>query len=126
MTPRRVAPPVARSAGDPKVRYIGFRLTSARPVSRRALIEAIRRAGSDHPRAAAAEPWLTRFDGSLGIVRCHHPGADATRTLLAGLAVVDEGGDEVPVSIETLQTAGTIRSLAEGRLKALQDTGRRR
>lgn len=119
---------MARRAGDPKVRYIGFRMASDRAVPRQALIAAIKRTGRALDRDAfeSAEPWLTRYDGQRGIVRCHHHGADFTRTLLNAVEKVRIDDDEVPVDLETVGTSGTIRALVTKHLPDLEDLGRRR
>lgn len=117
---------MARSAGDPRVRYIGFRLHTERPVDRKALIEAIRRTGRRFEGAEAAAPWLTRYDGTLGVVRCIHAGVAVTRKILDAIEEVPVDGASVPVRVETLATSGTIRTLTEGPLKELKDTGKRR
>lgn len=120
---------MARAPGEPRVRYIGFRLDAAPDASarvdRRSLIEALRRAGRDLEGYDAAQPWLTRFDGRLGIVRSTHTGTDTVRTLLARVDRIQVEGKEVPVKIEPLATSGTIRTLTDGPLKGLTDTGRR-
>lgn len=118
----------ARAPGAARVRYIGFRLRSDEPVSRQGLIAAIRRTGRriDAEGFEAAEPWLTRYDGELGIVRCHHTHVDVTRAILDALDVAPADDHETSVSVQTLATSGTIRSLTDKTLKGLRDTGRRR
>lgn len=115
MTARALAAPMARQAGDPRVRYIGFKIAQD-GVSRNRIIEEIRRTGRalDPKAFEAASPWLTRYDGTHGIVRCTHTGVATTRRILETIRL-DEG------RIETVGTSGTIRGLVSKHLPELAE-----
>lgn len=118
----------ARAPDAPRVRYIGFRLEADVPVSRNAFIDAIRDTGrAVNPEGfEAANPWLTRYDGKLGILRCHHTHVDEARALLGAIATVQGPDGAVDVQVTTLATSGTIRTLTDKALRDLKDKGKRR
>ena len=119
---------VARKAGDPKVRYIGFRVEAPEPLPRQAMIQAIQATGraTDAVRFEAAGVWLTRFDGKRGVLRCAHPGAGFAREVLNAVMTVPVSGRAIPVTIQTVGTSGTIRALTLRDLPDLEDAGSRR
>jgi len=51
--------------------------------------------------------YLTRFTGKKGIVRCYHTAKTETITLLQSIAQIEN----TLVSIKTIGTSGTIKSL---------------
>lgn len=106
MTPK--PEPRPKPAHRPRYRYIAFRVHADTRPDRDTIIQAIQRTADRHG-LRAAEPWLTRFNGEYGILRClrgHQK--DATRLLEA----IDTVGDEeTAVRVEPLSTSGTIASL---------------
>lgn len=100
-------------AHDPHWRYVACRLEGSRPVSRRALQNALkgrfRKLGFEDPEL----PQLTRYQWPHAIVKVpHHRLADAR----AGLPKMDwaiEGGAKVALRTETLLSSGTIKTLTD-------------
>lgn len=97
----------------PRPRYIAFRIDGGKPVSRRALGQALRVA-SAHWEAGTA-PQLTRYEWPHGIVRIEHTQQGAARSLLASLVEL-EGG---PATVVPLSASGTLKALTT-RLGILQ------
>ena len=91
----RTAP---RPSGRPRYRYVLFRL--ARTTDRNELIAALRHAGGDQSGA-----WLTRFDGTVGVLRCRR-GSEKTAVRLLEQGLAGEG-----LAATTLSTSGTIAAL---------------
>jgi len=90
----RTAP---RPSSRPRYRYVLFRL--GRPADRNELIAALRRAGGEE-----SDAWLTRFDGTVGILRCRRGSETAAVALLQRL----HGHG---MAATTLSTSGTIAAL---------------
>ncbi|HLF16217.1 MAG TPA: hypothetical protein VI796_02155, partial [Candidatus Thermoplasmatota archaeon] len=63
-------------------RYIAFRIHAARPVSRRALQEALQGGARGARLAEGQAPHLTRYEFPHAIVRTEHDVAAAVRDLL--------------------------------------------
>lgn len=68
--------------------------------------------------------YLTRFKNNIGIVRCYHTEKERTITLLTSITSVHQN----EVTIETIGTSGTIRSLIRKHLdgNTLQDKEKRK
>lgn len=118
MTPK--PEPRPKPSKRDRYRYVAFRLRSdaeARP-SRNAMISAIQ-GTADEQGLRDAEPWLTRFNGEHGILRClrgHEK--DAVRLLRSIDTIPDE--ETVRVRVETLSTSGTIASLQRKVLRGVR------
>jgi RNase P/RNase MRP subunit POP5 len=95
-------------------RYIAFQIHGGRPVSRRAVGDALgaaaRQAGWPGP------PQLTRYEWPYGIVRVSHEFDARARQLVAGLPL------GLDARCETLATSGTIRALTR-RVGVLEERG---
>lgn len=99
-----------------RFRYILFRLETAGPAPDRAALirELQRRLPADE------EPWLTRYDGELGVLRVLRGTETAAREHLAAT----KGG---PLAFTPLLTSGTIASLERQKLRGrLKRDDRRR
>lgn len=102
--------PRPKPSHRPRYRYIAFRVHAkqdARP-DREAMIHAIQRTADRHS-MRQAEPWLTRFNGEYGILRCLRGHESAAARLLEAISAV--GDDDAPVRVEPLSTSGTIAGL---------------
>lgn len=97
----------------PRPRYIAFKLEAAKPVSRRAVANAIKGQARQQGWADADAPVLTRFAWPHGIVRVEHLHAERARKLLAALAWVVEGEAKSPLKATPLSTSGTLKALTE-------------
>lgn len=84
-------------------RYVAFRVEGGAALSRDQVIEALREAAHGLPEDA--RPWLIRWRGGEGVVRCGHRHKETVLDLLRSLRRI--GGREVRV--ETLGTSGTVR-----------------
>jgi RNase P/RNase MRP subunit POP5 len=90
-----------------KQRYIAFRITAPRQLSRKEFIAVLRRNIQDQNSWDRMKPWLTVFENNCGILRCTHTTADEARTLLA--SIQDFGREKTACKVETLCTSGTIK-----------------
>ena len=103
----------------PRPRYVAFRVAAPRPLPRKAFANAWREAQQGIAWQGVA-PSLTRYGFPDGIVRCDHRDLDATRSLLASLAKVQDAGEAVPVQVVTVSTSGTLAALT-GRTGVLRE-----
>jgi RNase P/RNase MRP subunit POP5 len=95
---------------DPhRKRYVGFIITSQKKVSRKQMIRSIQTNCHHlfHNPCKTYGIYLTRFTGKKGIIRCYHTAKNETIKLLQSITQIDD----IPVSIETIATSGTIKSL---------------
>ncbi len=93
-------------------RYIGFQITSQAkqsPIDRSAMIGALRRQCQQlfDTECKVLGIYLTKFNGTLGVVRCSHLEKDRTIQVLTSISEIASRR----VTIETLGTSGTIKSL---------------
>lgn len=93
----RTAP---RPSARPRYRYVLFRVVRPLGLDRNTLIAALRRAGG-----AENQAWLTRFDGSLGVLRCRR-GDEA-----AAIGLLTKSLPATGIEVTTLSTSGTIAAL---------------
>lgn len=121
MVPARLEkPPRSPQPDVGRARYVAFRVQAPRPLTRPGLIDAIRAAVQRlGPGAEKAKPWLTRFDGRRGILRCEHMGKEAAIEVLRAVRDVDGLG----VQVETVGTSGTIAGCVRKFLPDLEDRG---
>lgn len=101
----------------PRYRYVAFRVhapTDAHP-DRDEMIQAIQ-STADRQDLRSIEPWLTRFNGEYGILRCLRGHEKPAARLLE--SVKEAGADGKRVRIEPLSTSGTIAGLQR---KVLRD-----
>lgn len=118
MPVRREKPPRSPQPDIARARYVAFRVQAKRGLGRPAVIAAIRAAARRlGPEAEAAKPWLTRFDGSRGILRCEHTGKEAAIAVLRAVRDVDG----LEVHVETVGTSGTIAGCVRKFLPDLED-----
>jgi RNase P/RNase MRP subunit POP5 len=110
-------------APDPHWRYVALRLECPRPVSRRAVQNALTGAGRQHGVVDEWLPQLTRFGWPHAIVRMHHHQLAAAREWLPKVDFVVEG-DKLPFSVATLSSSGTIKTLTD-RLGLLAERGQK-
>lgn len=105
----RAEPQATRARGE-RTRYVAFAVESAASPDRAAFIAAVREASEARGPGFAerVKPWLTRFDGRVGILRCAHTGKEDAIRLLESLRAVNAGGRRVEVRVRTLGTSGTI------------------
>lgn len=97
----------------PRYRYIAFQVHADERPDRERMIRAIQQTADRHD-LRPIEPWLTRFNGEYGILRCLRGGEQAARRLLDAIHEVDG----TAVRVEPLSTSGTIASLQR---KVLRD-----
>ncbi len=88
-------------------RYIAFKITAPRVISRKELISTIREKVKNNESWVKIKPWLTIFEDNEGILRCVHTNKDEAVKLLTSIKIV--GKEKMPVSVETLGTSGTIK-----------------
>ena len=98
---------MSKKTEKPKIRYITFKVHSPRIFSRKEFISAIRQNISRKEVWDKMKPWLTVFQNNQGILRCNHTEVDRAKELLISIKFV--GGEQVPVTVETLGTSGTIK-----------------
>ncbi|PKK85400.1 MAG: hypothetical protein CVT48_05540 [Thermoplasmata archaeon HGW-Thermoplasmata-1] len=96
-------------------RYIAFRITYKNPadekrVDRNVLVRSIKGVAKkmDENFYDDVEPWLTKFDGRCGVMRCRHIRKEEAIMLLRDIRWLGSPENRIPVSIETLGTSGTI------------------
>ncbi len=94
-------------ARTPRKRYIAFKITAPRTISRKEFIVSIRQSIPDKNSWERIEPWLTVFEDNEGILRCTHTSKDEAIELLTSIKTV--GRERIPVKIETLGASGTIK-----------------
>lgn len=99
-------------------RYIAFRITAPRLISRNELISAIRENLKDKKSWNNMKPWLTIFENNHGILSCVHTSKNEAIELLSSLKAV--GREKVPIKVDTLGTSGTIKK-ARNRYFACKD-----
>ena len=95
-------------------RYIAFRITAPRLISRNELISAIRENIKHKKSWNNMKPWLTIFENNQGILSCVHTSKSEAIELLSSLKAV--GREKVPIKVETLGTSGTIKKARNGYL----------
>ncbi len=88
------------AVNEHRKRYVAFVIEGG-SCSRKKMISAIREVFS-HEEYTEFKPWLTVFDGEMGIVRCRHLGKEK---VVEKLNSVEIGGGKV----STLITSGTIK-----------------
>lgn len=103
----------------PRPRYIAFKLEAERPVSRRALANALKGRARHDGWPDADAPVLTRYAWPHGIVRVEHLHLDKARALLAAVTWAVEGDAKVALKLKALSTSGTLKALTE-RIGVLQ------
>lgn len=91
----------------PRPRYVAFHVTAEKPLSRRAVGQALRQAGASWPEGTA--PQLTRYEWPHGIVRVEHTQQGPARALLAALRIIDG----TAVQVITLSSSGTLKALTQ-------------
>lgn len=91
----------------PKRRYITFKVHSPKILSRKEFISAIRQNISGKEAWDKMQPWLTVFQDNEGILRCNRNEVDKAKELLISIKSV--GREQIPVTVETLGTSGTIK-----------------
>lgn len=108
MTPK--PEPRPKPSQRPRYRYVAFRLHSQGETwpDREAMIRAIQDT-TERLEMRDAEPWLTRFNGEYGILRCLRGHEKAAARLLEAITAV--GPEDTPVRVEPLSTSGTIAGL---------------
>ncbi|MFO8077668.1 MAG: Rpp14/Pop5 family protein [Thermoplasmatota archaeon] len=90
-------------------RYVGFIITSQQNITREQMIRHLQH-HCYHLFGKSCKTYgifLTRFTGKKGIVRCHHTAKTETITLLQSITQIKD----TTVSIKTIGTSGTIKSL---------------
>lgn len=113
---------MARGPHDPRVRYIALRVDAAPGLSRRELIEVIKKAGQQTHGPGFEEEsgvWLTRFKDHEALVRCHHTHQEAMRQVLE---CVTKDLKNNPLRLTPLAASGTIRKLVEDHVPGLKET----
>ncbi len=113
---------MARTPGEPRVRYIAFRVDGDPSLSRRELIDVIKSAGQQEQSPSFEQEsgvWLTRFKGNQALVRCHHTHQDIMRQVLER---IDQDPKGRPLRLTPLATSGTIRKLVEDHVPGLKET----
>lgn len=93
-------------------RYIGFQITTKakqQPIDRSIMIATLRKQCQYlfNMECTTLGMYLTKFDGEQGIVRCNHREKDRTIQVLISISEIASH----QVTIETLGTSGTIKSL---------------
>lgn len=104
------------------MRYIALRVDGDPGLSRRELIEAIKKTGQQTHGTGFEEAsgvWLTRFKDREALVRCHHTHQDAVRQVLER---VEKDTKNHPLHLTPLGTSGTIRKLVEDHVPGLKET----
>lgn len=96
------ATPRPKPSRRPRQRYVLFRLLDAPGPERARLIEALQRAGAS---MGLQDLWLTRYDGTHGILRCLRGQEEAARRCLQETLPI-EG-----IRAAALSTSGTIAAL---------------
>lgn len=117
---------MARSPGEPRVRYIALRVDGDPALSRRDLIEAIKDTGQrEHGAGFEKETgvWLTRYKDKQAIVRSHHTHQETVRSVLENVA---QDRNDKPLSLTPLATSGTIRTLVEKHVPELRESATER
>lgn len=89
-------------------RYVAVEMTGNAP-SRRALQNAIGKAGKRQNIPDERRPQVTRFAWPHAILRFEHHDVDAAREWLGTLEQTQDG----PIAVRTLSTSGTIKSLTD-------------
>ncbi|UCF08997.1 MAG: hypothetical protein JSW28_04750 [Thermoplasmata archaeon] len=92
-----------------KKRYIAFKVTAPREISRKEIIAAIRGQVKDRQQWDKIMPWLTVFEHNEGILRCIHTSKEEAISLLTSITHI--GREKVPVEIRTLGTSGSIKKV---------------
>ena len=105
-------------------RYIAFEIQAKNDISfhRSQIIKAIQDAcmKSYNTSCKTFDFFLTRFQHNTGILRCFHTEKNRAITLLQSIELIDN----ISVSIVTIATSGTIKSLIKKHLNGdrLQDS----
>ena len=99
---------------DFRPRYILFEISADKqllPLTRKQMIIALRSQCIHLFDASLKEKniYLTRFNGKKGIVRCEHTEKEETIQLLHSISHIDKKS----VTINTIATSGTIKSLIQ-------------
>lgn len=109
-------------AHDPHWRYVAFRLDGERPISRRALGNALKGRFRKDGWTDEELPQLTRFEWPHAIIKVHHHRLDDARAGLPKMDWAIENAAKVAFTVETLSSSGTIKTLTD-RLGILADRG---
>ncbi len=109
-------------AHDPHWRYIALALSGDK-ASRRALGNAVLGKARKEGVPDEEAPQLTRFQWPHAIVKVHHHRLAETREWLPRVDFVVEGGARQAITVSTMKSSGTIRTLTE-RLGILQERGK--
>jgi len=105
-------------------RYIAFKIHSENDVSfhRLQIIKAIQDTcmKSHHTSCKTFDFFLTRFQHNTGILRCFHKEKNRAIALLQSIKFIED----TAITIETIATSGTIKSLIKKHLNGdqLQDS----
>jgi RNase P/RNase MRP subunit POP5 len=99
---------------DFRPRYILFTIDSDEelfPIPRHLMISTLRSYCHNHFSCSLKEKnlFLTRFNGKKGIVRCEHTDKQETIILLTSIRQIDTK----KVTVKTIATSGTIKSLVK-------------
>lgn len=102
---RSKTPPRAKAHERPRYRYVLFKIQKPPGPQRQQFLERLRRAVSVHDRFQSDEPWLTRYDQRVGILRCLRGHEKSLRV------VIDERLAKQGIPAESISTSGTIAAL---------------
>lgn len=97
----------------PRPRYIAFELQGPQPISRRALVNALKGRARHDGWTEDQVPVLTRFAWPHGIIRIEHDHAAKARTLLTAITWAVEGETKLAIAATPLSTSGTLKALTE-------------
>lgn len=100
-------------AHDPHWRYVAFRLRGDRPLSRRALGNALKGRFRKLGFPDEELPQLTRYEWPHAIVKVYHHRLAETRAGLPRMDWAVEDGAKVSFRVETLSSSGTLRALTQ-------------
>jgi RNase P/RNase MRP subunit POP5 len=112
---------VARAPGEARTRYVAFRVEAREELPRKTLIRLVQDAGrATHGAAFENETgaWLTRYNGTRGILRCKHSARDA---IVAALEAVRTAPDGTLLRLVPFATSGTLRSLIDKHVPELRE-----
>ncbi len=89
-------------------RYIIFKIDTNSNISKRDIIYALNILTNHNSKQFLQLPWIIYLKENFGLIRCHHLDRDKTIVLLQSIKWA--GIEKKPLKIQTLGTAGTIRS----------------
>jgi RNase P/RNase MRP subunit POP5 len=91
-------------------RYIAFRIANG-VITKKDFIHNLRNAflevGESFYREA--NPWLIKFDGKKGILRCNHKLKDRVIEVLNSMKFFIQDREQLSIKVETIGTSGTIK-----------------